>query len=74
MLNLGPHAIFIVASYAVTFGAIGILAAATLADDRRQRRLLAGLEKRGITRRSAKKPRAAAKPSVTQTMPEKSPS
>jgi heme exporter protein D len=54
MPDLGPHAIFIVAAYAVTFLAIAALACFIVDDDRRQRRLLAALEARGIKRRSAK--------------------
>ena len=71
MLNLGPHASFIVAAYAVTFTVVAALIAATIADDRKQRRLLADLERRGITRRSAAKPRPAAKPTVSRTASEK---
>ena len=67
MLGLGPHASFIVAAYAVAFAALGVLTVATLADDRKQRRLLADLERRGITRRSAAKPRPAAASTVTRT-------
>lgn len=67
MLGLGPHASFIIAAYAVAFVALGALTIATVADDRRQRRLLADLERRGITRRSAAKPRPAATPTVTRT-------
>jgi heme exporter protein D len=53
MPDLGPHAIFIVAAYGVTFAAVGALACAILADDRKQRELLADLERRGVRRRSA---------------------
>jgi heme exporter protein D len=59
MLNLGPHAIFIVAAYGVTLAAVGALAWAILADDRKQRTLLADLERRGIRRRSADAGKAA---------------
>jgi len=59
MPDLGPHAVFIVAAYAVTFIAIAALAFFIVEDDRRQRGLLAGLEKRGIKRRS---PQADNKP------------
>jgi heme exporter protein D len=61
MPDLGPHAMFIVAAYGVTFLAVAALAGYIVADDRKQRRLLAELERRGIRRRSAKP--AAAKPS-----------
>lgn len=51
-MDLGPHALFIVASYAgmaaVLVGLVGWL----VADGRRQSRALADLEARGITRRS----------------------
>lgn len=53
MPDLGPHAIFIIAAYAATFLAVAGLAFFIVEDDRRQRRLLAELEKRGIRRRSA---------------------
>jgi heme exporter protein D len=53
MPDLGPHAIFIFAAYGVTFAAVAALAFAIVADDRKQRRLLADLESRGIRRRSA---------------------
>jgi heme exporter protein D len=64
MPDLGPHASFILAAYAVTALAVGALIYFILADDRRQRRLLAELERRGITRRSAKPP--AAKPAAAK--------
>jgi heme exporter protein D len=54
MLDLGPHAIFILAAYGVTFVAVAALAFVIVEDDRKQRRLLAELDKRGIRRRSAK--------------------
>ena len=53
MPDLGPHAIFILAAYAVTFLAVGALAFFIVEDDRKQRRILAELEARGIRRRSA---------------------
>ena len=56
MLDLGPHAVFIVAAYAVTFITVGALMVFIIADDRRQRRLLAELERKGIRRRSAAAP------------------
>ena len=61
MIGLGPHAAFILAAYAVTFVAVGALAAFIVADDRRQRHLIAELERKGIKRRSAES-NAAAKP------------
>ncbi len=62
MIDLGPHANFIIAAYGVTALALGALVVATFADDREQRRNLADLEHKGIRRRSAAKP---AKPKVT---------
>jgi heme exporter protein D len=71
MPDLGPHASFIIAAYAVTGLAVGALIWFILGEDRKQRRLLAELERRGIRRRSAKpqgskpnqaKPAAKAKP------------
>jgi heme exporter protein D len=56
MPDLGPHATFILAAYGVTFVAVAALALAIVADDRKQRRLLADLERRGIRRRSASAP------------------
>jgi heme exporter protein D len=71
MPDLGPHAAFIIAAYAVTFVAISALALFIIEDDRRQRRLLAELEARGIKRRSARatsepKRETAAKPARKQ--------
>jgi heme exporter protein D len=63
MPDFGPHAIFIVAAYAATFVAIAALACFIVENDRKQRRLLAALEQRGIRRRSAKpESNTAAKP------------
>jgi heme exporter protein D len=56
MPDLGPHAAFIVAAYAVTFIALAALAFCIVDDDRKQRGLLAALEARGIKRRSAQAP------------------
>ena len=53
MPDLGPYAIFILAAYGVTFVAVAALAFFIVEDDRKQRRLLADLERRGIRRRSA---------------------
>jgi heme exporter protein D len=64
MLGLGPHAAFIVAAYAVTFAAVAALALFIVEDDRKQRRLIAELEQRGIRRRSAGG--EAAKPGKTR--------
>lgn len=59
MLDLGPHAAFIIAAYAVTFVALGALTLFTIGDDRKERRMLVELERKGIRRRSASKPQAA---------------
>ena len=59
MPDLGPHAVFILSAYGVTAIAVAALALAIVEDDRKQRRLLADLERRGIRRRSAP---AAVKP------------
>jgi heme exporter protein D len=52
MIDLGPHAAFIIAAYLmaaiVVLGLIGWV----IADHDAQRRLLADLEARGVTRRS----------------------
>jgi heme exporter protein D len=53
MPDLGPHAVFIVAAYGVTFVAVAALALAIVEDYCKKRRLLAELEGRGIWRRSA---------------------
>lgn len=65
MIDLGSHAHFILAAYGVTALALGALIWTTLADDRHQRRLLTGLERQGIRRRSAATP---AEPKVTSTV------
>lgn len=54
MPDLGQHAAFIIAAYAVTFAAIAALALFIVEDDRKQRRLLAELDAKGIRRRSAR--------------------
>ncbi len=51
-MNLGPHADFIVAAYAVTIFVIAALGAWIILDYLAQRRILGDLEERGITRRS----------------------
>ena len=52
MTGLGPHAGFILASYAAVIVVLGGLALATLLDHRAQKRALAELEQRGAGRRS----------------------
>jgi heme exporter protein D len=61
MPDLGPHAAFIWAAYAITLIAVAALILFIVQDDRRQRQLVADLERQGIRRRSAK-PDEAAKP------------
>jgi heme exporter protein D len=58
-MNLGPHAAFIVASYAMAALVVLGLVVWVLADLRAQRRVLADLEARGVRRRSEKPPEAA---------------
>lgn len=50
--NLGAHAVFILLSYGAALLIIGGLVLAVMADHRQQKRKLAELEARGITRRS----------------------
>jgi len=54
-MNLGPHADFIVASYAITVFVIALLVAWVVLDYSAQRRILGDLEERGISRRSRRK-------------------
>ena len=59
MLDLGPHAAFIFAAYGVTFVAVAALALFIVEDDRKQRRLLAELERKGSGgARPSRKPHA----------------
>jgi heme exporter protein D len=53
MISLGPHAIFIIAAYAVALCVVAALVAWVLIDYRIQQRTLAALESRGVVRRSA---------------------
>lgn len=52
-MDLGPHAAFIWASYGAVVGVLGALLAWLWIDGRRQGRLLAELEARGVRRRSS---------------------
>jgi heme exporter protein D len=52
MINLGPHANFIITAYAVAALVIAALAIWIVRDYAAQRRLLRDLEDRGVTRRS----------------------
>jgi heme exporter protein D len=51
-MNLGPHADFIIASYAVTVFVIAAMIAWIVLDYSAQRRILGEFEDRGVTRRS----------------------
>lgn len=51
-MDLGPHAGFVWASYAVAAIVLAALIAWLIADGRRQQRVLAELETRGVRRRS----------------------
>jgi heme exporter protein D len=62
MPDLGPHATFILAAYAVAFIAIAALAFFIVEDDRKQRRQLAALEARGSKRRSSQTKASVAQP------------
>ena len=53
MINLGPHAVFIVSAYAGVTLAAAALIVWTLFDARRTASKMAALEARGIRRRSA---------------------
>ena len=52
MMDLGPHVVFIIAAYAMAALVVVGLIAWVIADYDAQRRLLADLESRGVTRRS----------------------
>ena len=54
-MNLGPHADFIIAAYAVTAFVIAGLVAWVLLDYSAQRRILGDLDDRGVTRRAQRK-------------------
>ena len=56
-MNLGPHADFIVAAYAMTIFVVAALVAWVALDYSAQRRILGSLEERGVTRRSQRKVR-----------------
>ena len=51
-MNLGPHADFIVIAYAIAVAVVAALVAWVVLDHRAQKRSLAQLEARGVTRRS----------------------
>ncbi|MCH9808177.1 MAG: heme exporter protein CcmD [Alphaproteobacteria bacterium] len=51
-MDLGPHATFIIASYAAVSFVLGAMIAWLLYDGAQQKRLLEDLEARGVRRRS----------------------
>ena len=53
-MDLGPHASFIVAAYAIVVVVVTVLIGWVIADYRRQRTILQDLERSGVTRRSAR--------------------
>ena len=54
LMDLGPHAAFIVIAYTVVCGLVVLLVAWIVSDYRRQLRTLHRLEAEGVTRRSAR--------------------
>ena len=52
-MNLGPHAGFIVAAYAIALAVVAGLIAWIVFDHRAQLRILDDLERAGVTRRSS---------------------
>jgi heme exporter protein D len=52
-MELGPHAIFIVAAYGAAAVVVASLVAWVVLDFRAQKRMLGDLEAHGVTRRSA---------------------
>jgi heme exporter protein D len=56
-LDLGPHAAFIWAAYAVSGVVIAALALWISNSEKRQKRILVEFEERGVTRRSARRVR-----------------
>lgn len=55
-MDLGPHAAFILASYGAETVVLASLVAWLIWDGRRQKRMLADLERRGVSRRGAAQP------------------
>jgi heme exporter protein D len=53
MMDLGPHAAFIVGAYMTATAVVAALVVWVTADHAAQKRALAELERRGISRRSA---------------------
>jgi heme exporter protein D len=71
--DLGPHAVFIWAAYAVMTVAVAGLTIGIVLDDRKQKRLLAELEKRGVRRRSAETGPARTAKSRPKPLPQPEP-
>jgi heme exporter protein D len=63
-MDLGPHASFIIASYAASAFILALLIGWIVAENRALKRTLADLEARGITRRSDERKRGPHKPQV----------
>jgi heme exporter protein D len=55
-MDLGPHAPFIVGAYIIATAVVAALVGWVAVDHAAQKRALAELERRGITRRSAESP------------------
>jgi heme exporter protein D len=55
MINLGPHASFIVAAYSLAVVVLAALITWIALDYRSQQNILTDLDKRGVKRRSRKK-------------------
>jgi len=53
MMDLGPHAAFIVGAYMMAMAVVAALIIWVTADHTAQKRALAELERRGVSRRSA---------------------
>ena len=60
-MNLGPHAAFIVMAYAAALVIVATLIGWVMVDYRIQRRLLTDLDRSGVTRRSERGTREAAR-------------
>ena len=54
MIDLGPHAVFVWASYGIVGLVLALVIAWLVADGRRQAQLIETLEGRGVRRRSAR--------------------
>jgi heme exporter protein D len=62
MMDLGPHAAFIMAAYAAAIVIVATLIAWVVLDHRAQRRNLGELERGGVARRSKRAGRSAPEP------------